>query len=488
MAGKLERLAVALVGSGIAGLVGYVGLRGLRVLPAVAALLAVLLAAGGGLWLARRLPATLDGLRKRRPWLSAAWLLLGLLAVGQTARQAAFMLDPSQAQHSLLPGDEWTTEHCCLTAYAESARLAQGGEPNVYRPELYRDRRLTSFTVDLYHYPPPFLLFPLAAQAATGGGFLNVRALWFGVSALALLLALGALAYRLEPAARLRAIAVAPVIWCSLPVQLGLQMSNFQVLVVAMSVLAFAALPHRAALGGALLAVSAVSKIFPGILGLYLLARRRWREVAWTAGFAILFCALALAVLGPAPFEAFVTYELPRLSSGEAFARPFSRPFAVARNMAPFGIPLKLGWLGVPGMSLETGRLVSMGYGLAVLALALWSARRPPRSTEGAVGVWLALLSLGTLASPFAPANYVLVSLVWLVCVDRRIGRPWVVAAVWMLTSLPLLLPRDGSFLVEVLAFLPAQLLALGVPALVLYRAGAASEPTRTPADTPALA
>ena len=475
---RIERILIAVLVAGTAGLAAYVALRGLRMPPFLASPLVALLFVGGVSWLERRLPETLDGVRRRRPWLSAAWLLLGLTAFGQTARMSAFMLDPGDAQHSLFPGDPWYVAHCCLTAYSESARLAKAGTGNLYEPAGYLDRKLESFNVDAYHYPPPFLLLPLAAQAAVGGSgaggidFLAVRELWFGASALALLVAFGLLASRLEPEARLRAIAASPAVWISIPVQLGLQMSNFQVMVVSISVLALVVFPRRAALGGALLAMSVVSKIFPGILFVYLVARRRWREAAWTVGFGALFSLLALALLGPEPFRWFLEYELPRLSSGEAFARPFSRAFAVAHNMAPFGLPLKLAHLGVPRMTLKVGHAVSLVYGLCVVALAFWSARRPPRSFLEQASVWLALLSLGTLVSPFAPANYVLVSLVWLVCIDRDLFRPGTAAVVWLLTSLPFLLPREGPFLWRAIAYLPAQVLAIAVPGFVLWRAG----------------
>lgn len=469
---SLERFAIAAVAGSIAVSVGYVGLRGLQVPSPLATALIVMLGAAGAAWLMWQLPRTLDGLLGRKPWWCAAWLLLGLVAVGQTIRLSAFMLDPARSQHSLFPGDPWYVEHCCLTAYTESARLASQGEANIFKPELYRDRKLESFNVDLYHYPPSFLLLPRAALAVTGGDFHSVRKLWFSASALTLMLAMGLLAWRLEPQTRLRAIGAAPAIWISFPAQLGLQMSNFQILVVAIAVLAFVAFPRRAALGGALLGLSIVSKIFPGILALYLVARRRWREAAWSAAFGAALCLLALAVLGPTPFRAFLDYELPRLSSGEAFARPFSRPFAVAQNMAPFGIPLKLGLLGVPGMTLALGRIISLIYSLVVAGLAIWAARRPPRSVAEAASVWLALLSLATLVSPFAPANYVLFSLVWLVCIDRENFRPLIAAVIWLLTSAPFLFPREGELVPRMVAYLPAQVFAVMVPAIVLWQAG----------------
>jgi len=251
-----------------------------------------------------------------------------------------------------------------------------------------------------------------------------------------------------------------------------------QLLVLSIAVLAWAAFRRFRPLGGALLAVAIVAKIFPGILALDLLLRRRWRDAASTAAFGLVFCGAIYAVVGPAPFRAFVEFELPRLSSGEAFARPFSRAFAVAHNMSPFGIAVKLEKLGVPGMSLASGRVIATIYGLVLLALAIWVARRGVAHALAAAGatseisVWLALLSLGTLASPFAPASYVLASVVWLVAIDREDFSIPFAGIVWIATSAPFLLPREGDFLVRTLAYAPAQLVALTVPIYVLWRAG----------------
>ncbi len=468
----IERFAIATVVSGCACLVSYVGLRGVGLPILFAVPLVVLAGVAVVLWLSRQLPPELDGIRKRKLWLSAAWLLLGLVALVQTARLSVFMLDHTQVQYSLFPEDQWMVDHCCLTAYSESARFTGEGEPNVYNQELYSNRKLDSFNVDLYHYPPTFLLLPLGVRAIVGGDFESMRAVWFGASALALMLAMGLIAYRLEPEGRLRAIGMAPLIWCSMPVLAGLQMSNVQILVVAISAIALAALPRQAAVGGMLLAMSAVAKIFPGILFVYLVARRKWRAVAWTAGCAIFLTVVALIIVGPGQFQSFIEYELPRLSSGEAFCRPFSREFAVARNMSPFGIPLKLASLNVPGMTLGTGRIVSMVYLMGVVGLSIWAGRRRPRSSTEAASVWLSLLSLGTLVSPFAPANYVLTSLVWLVCFNREIFRPVTAVVIWLLISAPFLIPRESPFLLQAICYLPAQMLAVGVPVFVLWRAG----------------
>ena len=230
-----------------------------------------------------------------------------------------------------------------------------------------------------------------------------------------------------------------------------------------------------------------VAKIFPGMLFIYLIARRKWREVAWTTAAGIALTVLAFLVVGPAPFRAFFEHELPRLSSGEAFAQPLSREFAVARNMAPFGIPLKLGVLGVAGMTMGVGRVVSLAYLLGIVGLAIWAGRLRPRSGTEAASVWLSLVSLGTLASPFAPGNYVLVSLVWIVCINRELFRPTIAVIVWLLVSLPFLVSRDAPFLFQAVAYFPAQALALGVPIVILWKAGVRRTGELTPGEKSVL-
>ena len=134
----IERLIVAGVINCILGSAILVGLNALGI-PILAAMsLAVLSAIAGVLLLTKRLPFELNGIRKRKPWLSTLWLLIALISLLQIARLSIFMIDPTQTQHSLFPGDQWMVEHCCLTAYSESARFVGEGEKNIYKPELYR--------------------------------------------------------------------------------------------------------------------------------------------------------------------------------------------------------------------------------------------------------------------------------------------------------------------------------------------------------------
>jgi hypothetical protein len=356
------------------------------------------------------------------------------------------------------------------------------GEKNIYNKELYFGaeflidkkfrRKIDGFNVDPYHYPPPFLLLPITARTVVGESFLDLRMLWFAISVLSLMTAIGFMIYRLEPEGRMRLIGMAPLIWCSMPVLAGLQMSNVQIIIISISVIAMAFFSINRPLGGLLIAMSTVAKIFPGILFVYVIAQRKFREAIWIVGFVILLSLTAFLVVGSNPFKAFIEFELPLLSSGEAFSGPFSNAFAVARNMAPFGIPLKLGWLGVPGMNLEIGRIVSSVHLLMVLILAFWSGRQKPRSSTEAVSIWISLIALGSLVSPFAPATYVLVAVVLLVCLNRELFPVWTALSMWIVVCFPFFISREAPFFIQALCHLPAQFIAIAVPAYTLYRAG----------------
>jgi hypothetical protein len=56
----------------------------------------------------------------------------------------------------------------------------------------------------------------------------------------------------------------------------------------------------------------------PGLLVIYLIARREWRAVAWTTGFGLVLIAATIVDVGAGAHAAFMTH-LPGLLSGEAF-------------------------------------------------------------------------------------------------------------------------------------------------------------------------
>jgi len=235
------------------------------------------------------------------------------------------------------------------------------------------------------------------------------------------------------PAAH-RALLLAPLVFGSVPILVTLQIGNFHLAATVLSLLAMVALDRgRAATGGALLAMAILSKIAPGLLGVILLVQRRFREAALAAGFGALLLALALFFFGTDPAWHFVTFALPRLSSGEAF--PFmDTPSGIATNMSPFGVPFKLRVLGVEtGDPWPLGRVVARVYTVGLVLLAIIAARRSGDRRDQAIR-WLALLTLASLQSPFAP-GYSTIGLLWattLLAVEVRRAREAVaLIALW---------------------------------------------------------
>lgn len=163
-------------------------------------------------------------------------------------------------------------------------------------------------------------------------------------------------------------------------------------------------------LGGISLAFAILSKVAPGILLIYFLLKRRWKEAGWTIVFCLVISLLALVVIGPKPFEAFISYQLPELQSGSAFsfaeALPDYRDFIIAGNQSPSAFIIKLDALGIPGMTMNLANIVHIIYTLFVVVIAFFAARiKGGRHIQ--LLVWLALLNLGTLVSKGAWGDYI---------------------------------------------------------------------------------
>ena len=125
---------------------------------------------------------------------------------------------------------------------------------------------------------------------------------------------------------------------------------------------------------------------------------------------------LALLILGTDPFVAFVSYQLPRIVSGEAFSfneRADVPSFIVSRNFSIYGIVAKLRLLGLAGVGPTTAQALTWGYTVLLLGLA-WRARVPVASRRFQVMTWLALLNLAALRSPVAQSQYVTAPMLWL--------------------------------------------------------------------------
>ncbi len=332
-----------------------------------------------------------------------------------------------------------------LTAYVRAAELAGQGVHNLYDERWWYGSRglpprpaesgdpYRPFDLDNFSYPPPFLLV-MSLIAPLHGDFLAQRALWFGLDGLLVATGLWIMARWIDGPRAHRVLLLAPLLFGSVPFLLMLQIGNFHPAAVVLSVLAMVAFDRgRSATGGALLALTILSKISPGILGLVLLVQRRFRSAAIVAGFGAILLAASVLRFGPDPAWSFVSYALPRLSSGAAF--PVMDSVAGIRtNTSPFGIPFKLNVLGVDvGDPWRAGRQVAHVFTIGLLLLAVAGARRRGDRREQAIR-WMALLVLAAMQSPFSPA-YATIGLLWattLLSVEvRRARHAIALVALW---------------------------------------------------------
>ncbi len=436
--------------------------------PAVVAVLPALMGVAlfSGLllpWLLRHLPPELDGLAARRPGIAVLMVLLSLLTVYSTSRLSVYMGDPTRPELSLAPDNNFLTTHSCLTAYVEGSRLATLGDPNLYAAEHWphisetpegkaAEVAYAPFPMDAYAYPPPFLLLP---RLLLGGlpDFFSQRALWFSFNGLFFAAALGIVARWVGGRAGIRALMLAPLVWMCPPAQFALQIGNVHAVVVAATMLALVAFEkRRPAVGGALLAFAVVSKISPGLILVVLLVQRQFRALLWTAAWGLFFVLAGIVIFGPDPIVDFVSYELPRLSSGEAL--PFlAWPESVNFNVSPFGIPFKLSAAGLfSGDLWATGRVFNQVYTLGLLlvtAVAGWKGGGRRAQAE----MWAALAMLAALRSPYAP-GYVVVAFPWLLSLRAADVRGWgaaiVMGLIWVATTTPLPLSGNTQQLVSI--------------------------------------
>lgn len=451
-------------------------------------------------WMVARLPTDLDGLARRKKLVAALVMVVSLGAVAQSARLSTFVGDPSRTELSLIPSIPFIVRHSCLTAYVQGARLAARGDENLYDadnwPDLRRSPRALAaqeeyapFSLDAFAYPPPFLLLPRALLLPLAD-FRSQRAVWFAFNALVLALGLWAVAAWVGGSGHVRAVLLLPAVWVSLPTLLTLQVGNVHATILALAMLAMVAFEcERPALGGALLAFAVCAKLSPGLLVILLLLRRRFREVAWTAAFAGVLVVLGVAVLGLAPFKAFVLYQMPRLGTGEALSF-LANEEGFAINLSPFGLPFKLAHLGVDvGDVWATARAVNGPFSVVIVLLTALAARRHDGRRVQAM-IWLTVLTLGTLRSPFAP-GYVLVPLLWMFSLwaaeIRGAGGVAALAAGWVLLGHTPPLPVTQLVVVT----LAQQVLLVVVLVYLLSRRGPIDEVTQpdgasAPAPTPA--
>jgi hypothetical protein len=242
--------------------------------------------------------------------------------------------------------------------------------------------------------------------------FLDLRMLWFALTGGVILLAISIVARFVGPTAGTRALLLSPLVWAALPTASTLQKGNVQGLIVATSLIAMVLFERRHyAGGGMLLGFAAISKLYPGLLLVYLLAQRQWRAAIWTVTMSLGMAILTLADIGWAPFAAFLDH-LPGLVGGEAFPA-FRNPLAMAVNFSVPGLAFKLKLFGIPGMGFGAAKILGWIYTLVALAATVLAARRAQSTSEKPL-LWLAVLILATLRSPFLPQAYAAFPPLWL--------------------------------------------------------------------------
>jgi hypothetical protein len=253
-----------------------------------------------------------------------------------------------------------------------------------------------------------------------------------------------------------------PAIAIAYPLMFCLQWGQAHLIVLAAAMAAMVQFERgRTATGAALLAFATTTKIFPGLLLVHLAVRRRWRELAATLVAIAALIILAAAVLGTGPLRAFVTEHLPRMSSGEAFAFTEDNP----DNASLYGIAFKLAALGF-----DTGRglgaTLAWIWGFIAVALAAFGSRGKADPPRDAI-LWLGILCVATLRSPFAPM-YTAVGTLWLfaLAVDVRGWSKALVAIAWVLLQG---FPPVGGPAFNAIASLPSQLITIGVAVAAVW-------------------
>jgi alpha-1,2-mannosyltransferase len=437
---RVIRLSVSLVACGIFVPPLVTGLA--TVVPIVVAVtLSAVLATIGVTLLASRLrSSSLEFLQHRGPL--AVWIAVGLLAVTQSVRLSVFMHDVTRESYSVLPPPgifgvvhPGFVHHACLTAYTEAAGMSRRRGVNLYDQKNYLERtcepghssdcvsrKIGPIDVDPFQYPPPFLLLPRVALMFTHD-FFAIRAAWFTVQMALLGLAVLSTARWIGGRTGRRALLFAPVLGIALPVLIGLQVGQFQISAFSMSMLAMVLFARgREAVGGGLLGFVTLGKVFPGVLALYLLGNRRPAAAAWTAGCAVSWTLLALPVIGTQPFADFLTYQLPKLATGEAFPW-LDEPDSLPINYGTYALVMNFRSLGVSSVTHGVSSAAASAYGIVVAGLAFIAGRRlalasiqdRERFRVRQAQSWLALLTLGSLRSPFVPEAYAMPATFWLI-------------------------------------------------------------------------
>ncbi len=488
---RLFALVLYFAAGALAAIVAFTASAGLVDSMPLAAGLALVAAGATIAWVGRR--PGLHGMLGAVPRAFRVLFAVGaLLLVVQLAALTHFVIDPGADQWLAGVWRPWRSAHSCVSAYWVAAREAPRVDDlsveAVYRkpiaPTALRRPNLGPFFVDVFEYPPTFLPLPRLLALATPD-FWQFRRLWFALNLGAVVLGLIAVARRLDAPLRTQALWLTPFALVS-PVIVGTrQAGNVQLLfLVACAVAMLLFERQRYAAGGVLLAYAIVSKLFPGVLLIYLIRRGEWRALAWTAAAGASFAIVTFIDLGATPFVAFLPH-LPKLLSGEAFPGLF-RPEAIAINESVPGLAFKL---GVGGTGFAVAKVIGWLYTIVLIAATWWLAR-PSGDRTYAPLIWVTILILATMQSPFLPGYGVFPAL-WLATllaavVWQRPAARTAVLALWVVlavavgqSAVPPLVNAAATLTHTLASFWLVVMVArlVGEPAVVSASASPASVP-----------
>ncbi len=379
-------------------------------------------------WMSRRMPEELEKPWSR--WVTLLWGVAALISVIQAARVGVFMADNTVDWGNIIPGSERAARHACLTGYLHSLILvAEGLNPydlvyntlaqGVDAPLPETAAHMAPFTLDVFAYPPTFMLFVTPLKAISPD-FASARAMFAAVGMLAWSITLWRVGFAIGGKTWSRLCWLGPLVTTSIAVLGSLQYSNFHVLLVVLCAEAWLAFRNKCvALGGLLLSAAILAKYSPVLLGLYLVFRGRWRAVAATCASGIVLIGLSLLIHGTDPWYWFITYQIPNIQSGAAMDFLDSDLIRVVVNLSPFGIPFKLARVGWADWGWDEARLINTIYTLwlfAIVGVAAWRLRHNQESDQHAALVWMGIPLLVALRSTFTgphvlPAAMILLAL-----------------------------------------------------------------------------
>jgi hypothetical protein len=267
-------------------------------------------------------------------------------------------------------------------------------------------------------YPPPIL--PLFAAI----GWLPLRtaaAIWLAAQLLCLVGSVLLLARFFWPESGGRGVAVALALTVLLPATwftIDIGQTNFLVLLLVLATWRVRDRP----ISGAYIAAAAIVKPLCYVLGIYpLLLRGRWRTLTWTALTVAAFCLVTVAAFGTPTFlDYFRADQFNQLG-------PAYLSLGSSQSLLALMVWLRHGSAVQSASLFEPGYLVAAGL---ILAIAVWTIARIPRTRragELAMGI---LLTTGLIIYPATQPSYSVLlllplALLWAMRGDRSTVIAW---------------------------------------------------------------